>query len=156
MSDLPLLYQTSLTEISSYEMYSGEQQRHGPSLDINPATGPAVELVEYDNGDMIWNIVDGLRDDDRESTYNVRASFASEYSIGGDSIQVTFKDRSQGGKRQSLRNSAFGSSLKPPSAPAGPASRPETKVRRLCGTEDPLAYPYVGLLLFDRADWPPD
>ncbi|KAL1680857.1 hypothetical protein EV122DRAFT_206859 [Schizophyllum commune] len=113
---------------SFYEMYSGEQQRHGPSLDINPATGPAVELVEYDNGEMIWNIVDGLRDDDRESTYNVRASFASEYSIGGDSMQVTFKDRSQGGKRQSLRNSAFGSSLKPPSAPAGPASRPETKV----------------------------
>ncbi|KAI5899878.1 uncharacterized protein SCHCODRAFT_02606387 [Schizophyllum commune H4-8] len=111
---------------SFYDMYSSEQQRRGPSLDS--ATGPAVEVVEFADGEMIWNIVDGLRDDDRDSTYNVRASFASEYSVGGDSMQVTFKDRSQGGKRLSLRNSTFGSSLKPPSAPAGSASRPETKV----------------------------
>lgn len=112
-----------------YDMYSGEA-RQTPTSEPDPNnSGPGVEVIELANGEMIWSIVDGLRDDDRESLYTGRASFASEYSVGGDSMQVTFKERGQGSKRQSIRNSsmsAFGSSLKPPAA-AG-ANRPETKV----------------------------
>ncbi|KAL1748097.1 hypothetical protein HDZ31DRAFT_30346 [Schizophyllum fasciatum] len=112
---------------SFYDMYSGEP-RPGTSQEAEQGAGPGVEVIELANGEVIWSIVDGLRDDDRESLYTGRASFASEYSVGGDSMQVTFKDRTQGNKRQSLRSSAFGSSLKPPSAPAAAAARPETKV----------------------------
>lgn len=66
------------------------------------------------------SIVNGLRDDDAESFYDNRASFASEYS--GDGVKVFFKEH--GRKTSKSSNSSFLSRKKQPSS----SLRPETKV----------------------------
>jgi hypothetical protein len=81
---------------SLYEMYAGDVK---PAISVtgdaqlpdtsssnanalhNLEPGAAVEVLELANGETIWSIVNGLRDDDEESIYGNRASFVSEYSL---------------------------------------------------------------------------
>ncbi|KAJ6630648.1 hypothetical protein B0H10DRAFT_2427735 [Mycena sp. CBHHK59/15] len=114
---------------SLFEMYSGNKALSLPASE-NPRNapvseaGPAVEVVELANGETIWSIVNGLRDDDDdESGYTNRASFASEYSLregNGDGVQVFFKDHG--------RKGSGGSSFLPRKKLGQGKSRPETKV----------------------------
>lgn len=110
---------------------------------------PALEFIEYANGDTIWwgfhglwesklwhiwffrSIVSGLRsDEDEESIYNGRASFSSEYSAGGhggqewDNMQVSVKEHT----RSSSRGSYSSFALKSKKQAVQNKSRPETKV----------------------------
>ncbi|EPQ58417.1 hypothetical protein GLOTRDRAFT_137137 [Gloeophyllum trabeum ATCC 11539] len=86
---------------------------------------PAIEVVEMANGETIWSIVNGLRDDDGESIYASRASFLSEYSLhdsSQDGMQVFFKEH--GRKSSKGSNTSYLSHKKSPLA----QNRPETKV----------------------------
>ncbi|RDB24281.1 hypothetical protein Hypma_008730 [Hypsizygus marmoreus] len=117
---------------SLYDMYAGESR--SPSATPNeaensqspgdsaPESGAAVELVQLANGETIWSIVNGLRDDDEESTYTGRASFTSEYSAGDGGLQVFVKEHGRSGSKGST--SSFISRKR-----TGPGKqRPETKV----------------------------
>jgi serine/arginine repetitive matrix protein 2 len=69
--------------------------------------------------------VNGLRDDDMDSVYPSRASFASEYSgqEGNESVQVRFKQHGRSGSTGSS------TSFAPSSKKLYPGNvRPETKV----------------------------
>jgi serine/arginine repetitive matrix protein 2 len=122
---------------SLYEMYAGDGK---PAISVgadvqlpdtpasNPSTlhnlepGTAVEVLELANGETIWSIVSGLRDDDEDSSYGNRASFVSEYSLRDEGVQVFFKEHGRTGSKDS--QSSFLSRKK---ATQGP-KRPETKV----------------------------
>ena len=68
--------------------------------------------------------MNGLRDEDDESVYGNRASFASEYSTretSSEGMQVFFKEHGRTGSKGS--NASFLSRKKSPGKP-----RPETKV----------------------------
>lgn len=106
-------------------------------------SGPAIELVEYANGESIWlvalfnvemhtrflpqsnrSIVNGLRDDDMDSVFPNRASFASNYSSqdGNEPVQVRFRQHGRSGSTGSTSSFALSSKkLQPGSV------RPETK-----------------------------
>lgn len=150
--------------VPSYDIYAGESrvasmaahdlnlpadQQLGPS----ETGGPAVELLEMANGQVIWcvfhpffhfryqfcathsiiltqtifrNIVNGLRDGDDESIYTGRTSFESEYSTrepGPDNLQVFVKEHTRSGSKGSIASS-FVSKKKPLQG----KTRPETKV----------------------------
>lgn len=82
---------------------------------VSPMTGSQSEVTKR-------SIVNGLRDDDTESLYASRTSFASEYSVreGTDEgVQVFFKEHAR-------KNS--GASF-PRKKPLPGMARPETKVR---------------------------
>ncbi|KAJ7489857.1 hypothetical protein B0H11DRAFT_2010682 [Mycena galericulata] len=111
-----------------YDMYSGEKAASSAAAETLqngpiPESGPAVEVIEYANGETIWSIVNGLRDDDDDTDgYANRASFASEYSIregAGDGVQVFFKEHGRKGSS---------SSFLPRKKTVTNKSRPETKV----------------------------
>ncbi|PPR04971.1 hypothetical protein CVT24_010429 [Panaeolus cyanescens] len=122
---------------SLYDMYAGESrvasmaahdlnlpadQQLGPS----ETGGPAVELLEMANGQVIWNIVNGLRDGDDESIYTGRTSFESEYSTrepGPDNLQVFVKEHTRSGSKGSI-TSSFVSKKKTVQG----KTRPETKI----------------------------
>jgi len=117
-------------------MYSGGDSRvpstvpmegHGDYDGLHPSeSGPALEVIEMANGETIWSIVNGLRDDDAESFYGNRASFASEYSLkesNSEGVQVYFKDHGRSSSKGSA--SSFISRKK---QPAQSVNRPETKV----------------------------
>jgi hypothetical protein len=93
-----------------------------PSMPHNLEPGTAVEVLELANGETIWSIVNGLRDDDEESFYGNRASFVSEYSLRDEGVQVFFKEHGRTGSKDS--QSSFLSRKKATQA----AKRPDTKV----------------------------
>ncbi|EGN95456.1 hypothetical protein SERLA73DRAFT_60019 [Serpula lacrymans var. lacrymans S7.3] len=86
--------------------------------------GAALELIEMANGETIWSIVNGLRDDDVDSIYANRTSFASEYSTreNGDGVQVFVREHARSTSKGS--NTSFLSRKKPHLG----KSRPDTKV----------------------------
>jgi len=121
-----------------------------PEQHFSPSdSGPALEVIELANGETIWfvccmtsagrqvdpfdrSIVNGLRDDDAESAYPSRVSFASEYSAqepNGDNVQVMFKESARSESRTS-NNSSYA----PPKAYFQGKVRPETKV--CCCSDD--------------------
>ncbi|GLB35396.1 hypothetical protein LshimejAT787_0209610 [Lyophyllum shimeji] len=122
---------------SLYDMYAGESRspsavpnESGPSRpqdDSSAAPEPqaAVELIHLANGETIWNIVNGLReDDDEQSVYTRRTSFASEYypreaPLGGGGIQIFVKEHERSGSAGSASSMFKRGQGKP---------RPETKV----------------------------
>ncbi|KAG5728310.1 hypothetical protein E4T56_gene19195 [Termitomyces sp. T112] len=123
---------------SLYDMYAGETRSPNvapnesgpsrPSLDESAPTsdsGAAVELIHLANGETIWNIVNGLREeDDDESVYTRRTSFASEYGArgaNGDGLQVFVKEHGRSGSKGST--SSFLSRKR-----SQGKARPETKV----------------------------
>ena len=67
--------------------------------------------------------MNGLRDDDTESFYDNRQSFASEYSSEG--VKVSFKEH---GRKSSKSSNASFLSRKKVQQPSSASQRPETKV----------------------------
>jgi serine/arginine repetitive matrix protein 2 len=98
--------------------------------------------------------VNGLRDDDTESFYASRASFASEYSVrdgnisNGDNVQVFVREN---GTKSSAGNPTFLSRKK-----SQGKSRPETKVSEPsgCMCAQLMQRTLAGFLQLFRADWP--
>jgi len=91
--------------------------------------GRALQVVELENGEVIWSVLDTLRspgedmDDDLRSNYfSNRGSYASHYSGPDDPMQVSFKNLGRSSSRAG--NGPTNGSQK--SVPDG--SRPETKV----------------------------
>jgi len=83
---------------------------------------PAVEVVELANGETIWSIVNGLRDDDVESFFGGdRTSFASEYSTREEGVKISFKEHGRKSSKSS-NNSLLGRKK------SQGVNRPETKV----------------------------
>jgi hypothetical protein len=78
--------------------------------------------LPYDN---CRSIVNGLRDDDEESSYGNRASFVSEYSLRDEGVQVFFKEHGRTGSKDS-QSSSFLSRKK---ATQASSKRPDTKVK---------------------------
>ncbi|THU90683.1 hypothetical protein K435DRAFT_726332 [Dendrothele bispora CBS 962.96] len=113
---------------SFYEMYAGDN-KGGPEAGSSShretlapeSAGPALEFIELANGETIWSIVNGLRDDDVESIYTGRTSFASDYD-NDEGVQVFVKDHTRSGSKGS--NSSFISRKKIIQG----KSRPETQV----------------------------
>ncbi|ESK96909.1 hypothetical protein Moror_6487 [Moniliophthora roreri MCA 2997] len=108
---------------SFYEMYTDENK--GSTSDHNPRAtlapdATAVEFIELASGETIWQIVNGLRDDD-ESVYTGRASFDSGYD-NDENVQVYVKEHSRTGSKGSA--SSFFSRKKSMHS----KSRPETRV----------------------------
>ncbi|KAI0060804.1 hypothetical protein BV25DRAFT_1827349 [Artomyces pyxidatus] len=127
---------------SLYEMYTGGDGRpaisvhsdappaeaahgHSPEHVSSLEPGAAVEVLEMANGETIWSIVNGLRDDDAESFYGNRASFVSEYSLrdASEGVQLFFKEHGRKASKDS--NTSFLSRRK---TTQGQPKRPETKV----------------------------
>ncbi|KAF8894697.1 hypothetical protein BD779DRAFT_1669167 [Infundibulicybe gibba] len=130
---------SSSTYDSLYEMYAGEGRVASSSLNDPSLTdiadpellaasesGPAIQLVELANGETIWSIVNGLRDDDDESGYASRASFASEYSTRetSEGVQIFVKEHGRAGSKSSTSNGSLVSRKKSLTG----KNRPETKV----------------------------
>ncbi|KAF7968557.1 hypothetical protein HWV62_30089 [Athelia sp. TMB] len=115
-----------------YEMYASDRVGSGGFSDseIPPDAASleptrAVEVVELANGETIWSIVNGLRDDDVDSLYASRSSFASDYSPaepGANGVQVLFKEHNRTGSKGST--SSFLSRKKSNTG----KNRPETKI----------------------------
>ncbi|KAI0695429.1 hypothetical protein C8T65DRAFT_46204 [Cerioporus squamosus] len=120
---------------SLYDMYSGDNRGQHLSVespggasphDAVPDAGQALEVIELANGETIWSIVNGLRDDDGESFYGDRASFYSEYSVKDESnVKLFFKEHERKSSKGSVNS--FLSRKKSLQQPKGSA-RPETKV----------------------------
>ncbi|KAJ2975787.1 hypothetical protein NUW54_g11672 [Trametes sanguinea] len=123
---------------SLYEMYAGDSRGQMLSAESPgaggsqaqreaiPEAGPALEVIEMANGETIWSIVNGLRDDDGESFYGDRASFYSEYSVKdtSENVKLFFKEHE---RKSSKGSTSSFLSRKKPQQPKGTA-RPETKV----------------------------
>ncbi|EIW60763.1 uncharacterized protein TRAVEDRAFT_71059 [Trametes versicolor FP-101664 SS1] len=124
---------------SLYDMYAGDGRGQMLSAESPgagssqgqreaiPESGPALEVIEMANGETIWSIVNGLRDDDGESYYGDRASFYSEYSVKdtNENVKLFFKEHERKSSKGSTSSSFL--SRKKPQQPKGSA-RPETKV----------------------------
>lgn len=119
---------------SLYDMYAGESKNPnapaddavdiGGSHEEGHPDGAALELIEMANGETIWSIVNGLRDDDLESVYASRTSLASEYSLrdNTEGLQVFVKEHGRSTSKGS------GSSFLSRKKPSQSKNRPETKV----------------------------
>jgi aspartyl aminopeptidase len=115
-------------------MYAGESKNTnapaddavdiGSSHEEGHLDGAALELIEMANGETIWSIVNGLRDDDLESVYASRTSLTSEYSMrdNTEGLQVFVKEHGRSTSKGS------GSSFLSRKKPSQSKNRPETKV----------------------------
>jgi serine/arginine repetitive matrix protein 2 len=69
-------------------------QEGSPDLS-NLEDGRALQVVELENGEVIWSVLDSLRDeledDVRSNYFSNRGSYASHYSGTDDPIQVSSK-----------------------------------------------------------------
>lgn len=94
--------------------------------DIHGEPGTGVEVIELANGETIWKIVNGLRDDeDDASVYTGRNSFSSEYSgpEGPENLQVFVKEHVRSGSKGSTKSGLFSRKKAGDGKP-----RPETKI----------------------------
>ncbi|KAJ4488031.1 hypothetical protein J3R30DRAFT_882868 [Lentinula aciculospora] len=108
---------------SVYDMYTGEKSSQSAPAEATTSSdpGPALEVIELANGETIWSIVNGLRDDDVESLYAGRTSFQSDYD-NDEGVQVFVKDHTRTGSKGS--SSSYLSRRKIVQG----KNRPETKV----------------------------
>ncbi|KAJ3792694.1 hypothetical protein GGU11DRAFT_474601 [Lentinula aff. detonsa] len=107
---------------SVYDMYSGEKSSQSAPAETSASDPvPALEVIELANGETIWSIVNGLRDDDVESLHAGRTSFQSDYD-NEDGVQVFVKDHTRTGSKGSV--SSYMSRRKIVQG----KNRPETKV----------------------------
>ncbi|KAK0210577.1 hypothetical protein DFS33DRAFT_1483647 [Desarmillaria ectypa] len=122
--NIPGIEKSNSTYDSLYDMYASDNkpnaQSSAPNERAGPseATGPSIEVIELANGETIWSIVRGLRDDDSESLYASRTSLASEYDVHDEDMQVYVREH----PRKSVASNYS------PQKPQGKSSRPETKV----------------------------
>lgn len=106
-----------------------EQVPPSPGYQGAVGMGPALEVVELSNGEVVWSVVDAMRsdimqDDDGSSIYQPRVSTSSDASYPSrEGVQVLFKEH----KRMGSKGSASSAMSARRNAPS---NRPETKVRR--------------------------
>jgi len=112
-------------------------------LGSNAGHGPAVQRVEYSNGQVVWSVVDGLRagaddDWDIEDTFDDSLSYVEKDPRRGsevsavssargddDPVQLHFKEHKRNPSKESNSSYASRRRVLPPS---GMDARPETKV----------------------------
>ncbi|KAF7322856.1 hypothetical protein HMN09_00065000 [Mycena chlorophos] len=128
----PVAGSASPTYDSLYDMYTDKPSTAPLAPAAAPEAMPAVEVVEFENGETIWSIVNGLRDTDEYGDgYNSnRQSFGSDYSIrdaGNDGMQVFFREHG--------RKNSGSSFLQRKKTLTAAKSRPETKVYYSSPTE---------------------
>lgn len=126
---------TSVVPLHRFEMY-GEDYEPQPNLDQIPPSpgyqstggvGPALEVIELSNGEVVWSVVDAMRsdllqDDDGSSVYHPRVSTSSDASYPSrEGVQVLFREH----RRMGSKGSA--SSVLSSRRNIAP-NRPETKV----------------------------
>jgi hypothetical protein len=134
-------------------MYSGDLPAAEGSERPSPDSRPAIEVVEMANGETVWygsrvsqscpelillrSIVNGLREDDLDESYENRQSFASdlsgEQSVEG--VQVFFKEHTRQASKGS-NHSFLTRMYKKPRSPNPGALRPETKAGLVCSSAD--------------------
>lgn len=117
---------------SLYDMYSGENKHASTPVDElgrerghdGTATqeGTAVEVVEMANGETVWSIVNGLREDDVDSFYASRASSPDCSRENRDDMQIFVREHTRSASKGS--SSSFVSLKKAYQS----KNRPETKV----------------------------
>ncbi|KDQ06736.1 hypothetical protein BOTBODRAFT_243384 [Botryobasidium botryosum FD-172 SS1] len=106
----------------------GETADQGLPSPSSDGGGPGIELLELSNGEVVWQVIDGLRSntafgDYEDDHFQHRASIASEYSgrdARDDPVKLLFKEH----KRMSSKGSVASSRKKL----FTPNARPETKV----------------------------
>ncbi|KAI6103551.1 hypothetical protein F5141DRAFT_1189864 [Pisolithus sp. B1] len=116
---------------SLYDMYSGENKHASTPVDElgrerghdGTATqeGTAVEVVEMANGETVWSIVNGLREDDVDSFYASRASSPDCSRENRDDMQIFVREHTRSASKGS--SSSFVSLKKAYQS----KNRPETK-----------------------------
>ncbi|KZV85123.1 hypothetical protein EXIGLDRAFT_623418 [Exidia glandulosa HHB12029] len=87
--------------------------------------GQALEVLEFADGRVIWQVVDGLRaaedlDFDSESGFRSRASFDSGYSLPEPDLQLQVREHKRIPSKGSVASSAYNRK--------SAYARPETKV----------------------------
>lgn len=88
--------------------------------------GRALQVIELENGEVIWSVLDTLRSpgdelDDDSNYFSNRGSFASHYSAAtNDPLQVSFRGLGRSASRAGANNGSQKGSLD--------VNRPETKV----------------------------
>lgn len=117
---------------SLYDMYSGESKHATTLVDDSGRErghdgtaiqeGTAVEVVEMANGETIWSIVNGLREDDAESFHASRTSSPDYSRENRDDMQIFVREHARSASKGS--SSSFVSLKK---AYQG-KNRPETKI----------------------------
>ncbi|KAF5391275.1 hypothetical protein D9757_001961 [Collybiopsis confluens] len=108
---------------SVYDVYDDKGSHSAPveAGSSSQEPGPAVEVIELANGETIWSIVNGLRDDDTDSLYAGRSSFQSDFE-NEEGVQVFVKDHTRSGSKGSNASILSRKKL------TQPKNRPETKV----------------------------
>ncbi|GJJ11942.1 hypothetical protein Clacol_006180 [Clathrus columnatus] len=106
-------------------------------LEDHPGHGPALEVLELSNGQMVWSVLSSLRSEDEDDQSFFRRSMASSRGHdGNDDMEIRVKEHkrwdsknsniSQGPYNNNNNNNTNSRRRAP--APSGP--RPETKVFR--------------------------
>lgn len=116
-------------------MYGDDDQSAPPSAGLPPSdSAQALEVVELSNGQVIWSVVDAMRNDlglDEEvasSAYQSRMSTTSDYSLRSpdeprDNLQVFFREHKRIGSKGSTSSAMSRRKIF-----AANGNRPETKV----------------------------
>ncbi|KAL4076962.1 hypothetical protein V8B97DRAFT_2079028 [Scleroderma yunnanense] len=117
---------------SLYDMYAGEGKQAGTVLPdpgkehgqdgTTTQEGTALEVIEMANGETIWTIVNGLREDDVESYYTSRPSSPDNSPENKDEMQIFVKEHARSTSKSS--SSSFLSLKKAYQS----KDRPETKI----------------------------
>ncbi|KAG6327820.1 hypothetical protein ID866_11269 [Astraeus odoratus] len=117
---------------SLYDMYSGENKHSNSAVDdLGREHGPdgtatqegtAVEVVEMANGETVWSVVNGLREDDVDSFYASRASSPDDSREDREGMQIFVKEHGRSASKSSS------SSFLPLKKAYQGKNRPDTKV----------------------------
>ncbi|KAF8528222.1 hypothetical protein BU17DRAFT_38701 [Hysterangium stoloniferum] len=95
-----------------------------------PGHGPAIEVVQLSNGDVIWTVLDSLRQDDEEDSQSFfRRSMSSRGLDGNDEMEIRVKGHGRYDSKGS--NVSQGSHTVRRRLPGPNAPRPETKVFKI-------------------------
>jgi serine/arginine repetitive matrix protein 2 len=111
-------------------MYDEQQHQQRLQYPEDMEARPAIEVIEMANGETVWSIVNGLREDEEDDTWDSRASFISTASLGEqsvDGVQLFFKEHGRTASKGSQASLARAAAPKKPRAAPG-GVRPETKV----------------------------
>jgi len=106
----------------------------GDPSNISPGEqgqGPALEVLQLSNGQVIWSVLDSLRaedEDDSESLF--RRSMASSRGNDADDLEVRFKEHRRWSSKGSNYSQASQAASRRRQVPGTSGPRPETKVRQ--------------------------
>lgn len=118
---------------SLYEIYADSgnsnatQSHNQPTADSEAR--PAIEVIELENGETVWSIVNGLREDEDEYYLDNRASFTSEYDFAdsrapsSENVRLFIKEHGRNASKGSTASFVSRRSKRQPEV-----ERPQTKV----------------------------